>query len=43
LKRIVGSLSRLGFAGPVIARIDGHSDRGLELVRQALQWFEPSG
>lgn len=39
LKRIVASLFKLGYAGPVVARVDGHSDCGLDLPREALEWF----
>tara|TARA_R110002049_G_scaffold2750_2_gene21766 strand:- start:645866 stop:646837 length:972 start_codon:yes stop_codon:yes gene_type:complete len=37
--RITQSLRRLGFAGTVIAKVQGHSEKGLGLARDALEWF----
>ena len=39
LHRIVQSLRKLRYSGPAIARVDGHSEWGLSLARDALEWF----
>jgi len=40
MRRIIASLRKLQYPGVVIARVDGHHERGLELARDALEWFQ---
>ena len=40
MRRITTSLRRMRFSGAAIARIEGHSEKGLSLARDALQWFD---
>jgi sugar phosphate isomerase/epimerase len=38
--RIASTLASQGFAGPVIVRVDGHSDLGMELARESREIFD---
>ena len=40
MRRITASLRRMRFSGAAIARIEGHSEKGLSLAQDALEWFD---